>query len=74
MNTPKEYTKLWIQRTTLPAIHSRISIFILQPAFVNNPFCGLLILAATFLNPDWRVGLGMILGGSIATIGEMVSL
>eukprot|EP00093_Oithona_nana_P013120 13120.XXX_98632_94413_1 [CDS] Oithona nana genome sequencing. len=42
-----------------------------QPAFVNNPLCGLLILIATFL-PDWRVGLGMVLGGSIATIGEMV--
>ena len=39
-----------------------------QPAFVNNPLCGLLILIATFI-PNWKVGIGMILGGSIATIG-----
>ena len=50
----------------------RFFFLFIQPAFVNNPLCGLLILIATFL-PDWRVGLGMVLGGSIATIGEMVS-
>jgi len=42
-----------------------------QPAFVNNPLCGLLILVATFL-PNWKVGIGMVVGGSIATIAEMV--
>ena len=51
----------------------RFFFLLIQPAFVNNPLCGLLILIATFLNPDWRVGLGMVLGGSIAAIGEMVS-
>ena len=43
-----------------------------QVVFANNPLSGLLILIATFL-ADWKVGLGMLLGGSIATIGEMVS-
>ena len=42
-----------------------------QVVFANNPLSGLLILIATFL-ADWKVGLGMLLGGSIATIGEMV--
>jgi len=42
-----------------------------QPAFVNNPICGLLILIATFI-PDWKVGIGMFVGGSIATICELV--
>ena len=45
----------------------------LQPAFVNNPLCGLLIVLATFLS-DWKVGVGMVVGGSIATIGEMVGI
>lgn len=44
-----------------------------QPAFVNNPLSGLLITMAVFLVPDKTIGFGMILGGSIATLGEMVS-
>ena len=46
-------------------------IFFLQPAFVNNPFCGLVIFASLFVQ-DYNVGLGCLLGGSIATIGELV--
>ena len=46
-------------------------LLLFQPAFVNNPLCGLLILVATFL-PNWKVGIGMVVGGSIATIAEMV--
>jgi len=42
-----------------------------QPAFVNNPLLGLLILIGIFL-PDWEVGLGCVLGGGVATITELL--
>jgi len=42
-----------------------------QPAFVNNPLLGLLILVAIFLF-NWQVGLGCILGGGVATLTEVV--
>lgn len=42
-----------------------------QPAFVNNPICGAIIFASLFIQ-DYIVGLGCLLGGSIATIGELL--
>lgn len=42
-----------------------------QPAFVDNPLLGLLILIAIFL-PHPQVGLGCILGGGLATVTELV--
>ena len=42
-----------------------------QPVFVNNPICGLLIYIAAFI-PSWKIGLATVLGGTIATLGEMV--
>ena len=48
-------------------------ICILQPAFVNNPIAGLIILIGLFL-PDWRIGLGCLIGGSISTITELVRI
>ena len=46
---------------------------ILQPAFVNNPIAGLIILIGLFL-PDWRIGLGCLIGGSISTLTELVRI
>ena len=43
----------------------------LQPAFVNNPLLGLVILAALFLY-DVEVGLGCLLGGLTATLVELL--
>ncbi|TRY69135.1 hypothetical protein TCAL_02513 [Tigriopus californicus] len=42
-----------------------------QPTFVNNPFCGAIIFASLFIQ-DYIVGLGCLLGGSVATIGELI--
>ena len=42
-----------------------------QPAFVNNPLLGLVILAALFVF-DVEVGLGCMLGGLTATVVELV--
>ena len=42
-----------------------------QPAFVNNPICGAVIFASLFVN-EWQVGIGCLLGGSIATVAELV--
>jgi len=42
-----------------------------QPAFVDNPLLGLLILLAIFL-PHPQVGLGCLLGGGLATLTELV--
>merc|ERR1719397_1174033 len=42
-----------------------------QPAFVNNPLMGLVILAALFVF-DTEVGLGCMLGGLTATLVELV--
>jgi len=44
----------------------------MQPAFVNNPLSGWIILCGLFL-PDWRIGVGCIVGGTIGTIAELVS-
>jgi len=41
-----------------------------QPAFVNNPLLGIVILAALFL-PEPAVGLGAMLGGLAATLTEL---
>ena len=41
-----------------------------QPAFVNNPLLGLVILAALFL-PEPTIGLGCLLGGLTATATEL---
>ena len=43
-----------------------------QTCFVNNPISGGLTLAATFV-AGREIGLGTLLGGSVATISEMVS-
>ena len=48
-----------------------ISDLYLQPAFVNNPLMGLVILAALFVFHT-EVGLGCMLGGLTATIVELV--
>ena len=45
----------------------------MQPAFVNNPLSGWIILCGLFL-PDWRIGVGCIVGGTIGTIVELVSI
>lgn len=42
-----------------------------QPAFVNNPILGAVIFASLFVN-EWQVGIGCLLGGSIATLTELV--
>jgi urea transporter len=42
-----------------------------QLAFVNNPIGGALILAVLF-STNWKVAVGSVLGGSIATLAEMV--
>lgn len=47
------------------------TIFLSQTCFVNNPISGAVILVAFFI-ADWEVGIGTILGGSAATIIEMV--
>ena len=49
-------------------------VFFLRPfqtCFVNNPISGGLTLAATFVT-GWKIGIGTLLGGSVATISEMV--
>ena len=38
---------------------------------MDNPLSGLLILIAFFI-ADWEVAVGTILGGSVASISEMV--
>ena len=38
---------------------------------MDNPLSGLLILVAFFI-ADWEVAIGTILGGSVATLSEMV--
>jgi urea transporter len=43
-----------------------------QLAFVNNPLGGGIILAVIFAT-NWKIGIGSVLGGSIATVAEMVS-
>ena len=48
----------------------KVSI-LFQTCFVDNPLSGLLILVAFFI-ADWEVAVGTILGGSVATISEMV--
>ena len=42
-----------------------------QPAFVNNPILGAAIFASLFVK-EWQVGTGCLLGGSIATLTELV--
>lgn len=42
-----------------------------QPCFVNNPLCAFFILLAIFML-NWEVGLGCVLGGSVATITELL--
>jgi len=42
-----------------------------QTCFVNNPISGGLTLAATFVT-GWKIGIGTLLGGSVATISEMI--
>ena len=42
-----------------------------QPAFVNNPILGAVIFASLFVK-EWQVGIGCLLGGSIATLTELV--
>jgi urea transporter len=39
---------------------------------VNNPLAGAMILAVVFAT-NWRVAIGTVVGGSVATIVEMVS-
>ena len=43
-----------------------------QPAFVNNPICGAIIFASLVVQ-KWHVGLGCLLGGSVATAADLVS-
>ena len=38
---------------------------------MNNPLSGLIILLGLFL-PDWRIGVGCIIGGTVATVAELV--
>ena len=38
---------------------------------MDNPLSGMLILIAFFI-ADWEVAVGTILGGSVATLSEMV--
>ena len=45
--------------------------FVFQPMFVNNPLCGLIILAGLFTAGP-NIGCGTLLGGSVATLTEMV--
>ena len=40
--------------------------------FVNNPLCGIVILAGLFTAGP-NIGCGTLLGGSVATLTEMVS-
>ena len=42
----------------------------MQPAFVNNPLSGWIILCGLFL-PDWRIGVGCIVGGTIGMLIEV---
>ena len=51
--------------------HFTTIIFLCQTCFVNNPISGAVILVAFFI-ADWEVGIGTILGGSVATLIEMV--
>ena len=51
--------------------HFTTIIFLWQTCFVNNPISGAVILVAFFI-ADWEVGIGTILGGSVATLIEMV--
>jgi hypothetical protein len=44
-----------------------------QLAFINNPISGALILAV-LLATNWKVAIGTILGGSVATFAEMVMI
>ena len=46
-------------------------LFIFQPAFVNNPLLGAVILAGLFLF-DVEVGAGCILGGVTATVTDLL--
>ena len=65
------HTKYW------QWLHFLISLFtilyILQTSFVNSPLSGAIILVAFFL-ADVEVGIGTILGGSVATVSEMVGI
>ena len=56
----------------LSQIVKHIRLFIFQLAFVNNPLGGAMILAVIF-STNWKIGIGSVLGGSVATVAEMVS-
>ena len=59
--------------TCVNGLYGKIQQFtFFQPAFVNNPLCGAIIFASFFI-ADYQVGLGCLLGGSIAVLAEMVS-
>ena len=60
--------KLYTSKNNIMHVSGYVSF---QPVFVNNPICGLLIYIAAFI-PSWKIGLATVLGGAIATLGEMV--